>query len=85
MQGLLASKSWPTAARGQMYGTAAAVGKLGAFVGSYTFPAIIEAFPPGPAQSSGPFWIGSGVAILSAIILYFTISEIMPDHMTSKL
>jgi len=30
--GLLASKLWPTAVRGQMYGVAAAVGKIGAFV-----------------------------------------------------
>ena len=29
--GLLASKSWPTAVRGQLYGFAAAFGKVGAF------------------------------------------------------
>jgi hypothetical protein len=31
--GLLAAKSSPTAVRGQFYGLAAAVGKIGAFVG----------------------------------------------------
>lgn len=31
--GLLAAKSSPTAVRGQFYGAAAAVGKVGAFVG----------------------------------------------------
>jgi hypothetical protein len=41
--GLLASKAiGPTAARGQLYGIAAAVGKVGAFIGTYTFPQIIE-------------------------------------------
>lgn len=33
--GLLASKSSPTAIRGQFYGIAAAVGKVGAFVGTW--------------------------------------------------
>lgn len=33
--GLLASKSGPTAIRGQYYGTAAAIGKVGAFVGTW--------------------------------------------------
>lgn len=33
--GLLASKSSPTAVRGQFYGIAAAMGKIGAFVGTW--------------------------------------------------
>jgi hypothetical protein len=33
--GLLASKSSPTAVRGQYYGVAAAIGKVGAFVGTW--------------------------------------------------
>jgi hypothetical protein len=33
--GLLAGKSGPTAVRGQYYGFAAAVGKVGAFVGTW--------------------------------------------------
>lgn len=33
--GLLASKTSPTGVRGQFYGVAAAVGKLGAFVGTW--------------------------------------------------
>lgn len=33
--GLLASKTSPTAIRGQFYGIAAAVGKVGAFVGTW--------------------------------------------------
>lgn len=83
--GLLASKSWPTAARGSMYGAAAAIGKIGAFVGTYTFPEIIDAFPDGPSKASGPFFIGSGLAILSALIVALMVDEIHPDHMTSEL
>lgn len=52
--GLLASKLWPTAVRGQMYGVAAAVGKIGAFVGTWAFPAIIADFPAGELQP--PFY-----------------------------
>lgn len=33
--GLLAGKSGPTAVRGQYYGVAAAIGKVGAFVGTW--------------------------------------------------
>ena len=33
--GLLASKSGPTAVRGQFYGVAAAIGKIGAFIGTW--------------------------------------------------
>ena len=33
--GLLASKTGPTAVRGQYYGIAAATGKVGAFVGTW--------------------------------------------------
>jgi hypothetical protein len=40
--GLLASKTSPTAVRGQFYGLAAAIGKVGAFAGTWAFPPIIE-------------------------------------------
>ena len=40
--GMLAAKSGPTAIRGQYYGMAAAIGKIGAFVGTWAFPAMID-------------------------------------------
>jgi len=40
--GLLASKTSPTAVRGQFYGTVAAIGKIGAFVGTWAFPPMID-------------------------------------------
>ena len=42
--GLLTSKSGPTSVRGQYYGTAAAVWKAGAFVGTWVFSLIIDTF-----------------------------------------
>ncbi|KAF9038118.1 putative metabolite transporter [Panaeolus papilionaceus] len=70
---ILASKTSSTAIRGQFYGIAAALGKLGAFVGTWAFPPMIQAF--GGSQSergnTGPFWVGSGLAILSACVVFF--------------
>jgi len=81
--GLLASKSSPTAVRGQFYGLAAAVGKVGAFVGTWAFPPMIQAF--GGADSNrgntGPFWVGSGLAILSALVTFFFIRPLTQDGM----
>ncbi|GAA6046729.1 hypothetical protein JCM3770_003138 [Rhodotorula araucariae] len=79
--GLLAAKSWPTAVRGQMYGLAAAIGKIGAYVGVWAFPAIIDAFPEGPQATKGPFFVGSGLAFLSAIIVFLLVPEVESNAM----
>ncbi|KAG5636990.1 hypothetical protein H0H81_006166 [Sphagnurus paluster] len=84
--GLLASKTSPTAIRGQFYGVAAAIGKVGAFVGTWMFPPIITAFggPETVKVNTGPFWIGSGLAILSAIVTYFFITPLTQDGMEKE-
>ncbi|KAJ6468381.1 metabolite transporter [Mycena sanguinolenta] len=87
--GLLASKTSPTAIRGQFYGIAAAVGKIGAFVGTYAFPPMIIAFEkdhPHNADwgNTGPFWVGSGLAILSALITFFFIRPLDHDGMAAE-
>ncbi|KAG8949239.1 hypothetical protein FRC04_008841 [Tulasnella sp. 424] len=92
--GILASKSSPTAFRGVFYGCIAAISKVGAFAGTWAFPAIVASltafrrrsnrFPPGPKQNSGPFWVGSGLCILSALITFFFIPEIPENHMTNE-
>ncbi|KAJ3889792.1 metabolite transporter [Lentinula edodes] len=75
--GLLASKTSPTAVRGQFYGTAAAVGKIGAFVGTWAFPPMIDG-------NTGPFWVGSGLAVLSALITFFFIRPLSHDGMADE-
>ncbi|KDQ57339.1 hypothetical protein JAAARDRAFT_292602 [Jaapia argillacea MUCL 33604] len=84
--GLLASKTSPTAVRGQYYGIAAAVGKVGAFVGTWAFPPMINDF--GGASSNrgntGPFWVASALAILSATITFFFISPLSHDGMIEE-
>ncbi|KAH8917490.1 MFS general substrate transporter, partial [Atractiella rhizophila] len=79
--GLLAAKVSPTAFRGKFYGGAAAVGKIGAFVGTWVFPVIIDDFGSGTAGQTGPFYIGSGLAILSAIVAWFFLPEIGGNHL----
>jgi sugar phosphate permease len=84
--GLLASKTSPTAVRGQYYGAAAAIGKVGAFIGTWAFPPIIDAFggPSSNRGNTGPFWIGSGLAILSALITFFFIQPVTADGMEAE-
>ncbi|KDR66707.1 hypothetical protein GALMADRAFT_232343 [Galerina marginata CBS 339.88] len=84
--GLLAGKTSPTAIRGQFYGIAAAIGKIGAFVGTWSFPPMIDAFggPDSTRGNTGPFWVGSGMAILSALITYFFVSPIDTDGMVAE-
>ena len=84
--GLLASKTGPTAVRGQYYGIAAAIGKVGAFVGTWAFPPIIKAFGGEDTirGNTGPFWIGSGLAVLSALITFFFIKPLTTDGMAKE-
>ncbi|AAS52117.2 ADR197Wp [Eremothecium gossypii ATCC 10895] len=68
--GLLASKTTATPVRGQLYGLCAAIGKIGAFTGTYAFPHIIAA-AGGEKTTSGlqaPFYLASSLAIISGII-----------------
>ncbi|PSR89003.1 hypothetical protein PHLCEN_2v4965 [Hermanssonia centrifuga] len=84
--GLLAAKTGPTAVRGQFYGIAAAVGKIGAFVGTWTFKSIIADFGGSATTkgNTGPFWIGSALAILSALITLVLIRPISHDGMADE-
>jgi MFS family permease len=67
--GLVASMSFATGVRGQCYGVASAMGKVGAFVGTLVFPYITAAGKRngnsvGAAQY--PFWVASGMCVLAA-------------------
>lgn len=81
--GLLASKAVaPTCIRGIAYGGAAAVGKIGAFVGTYVYTDIQNAFLPNKTMYyAGPFYISGGLAIFSALITFFFIPPVVQDGM----
>lgn len=84
--GMLAAKTGPTAVRGQFYGAVAAIGKVGAFVGTWSFPPIIEDFGGAStdAGNTGPFWIGSALAIVSATVVFFLVTPLSHDGMAEE-
>ncbi|KAH8722776.1 major facilitator superfamily domain-containing protein [Phaeosphaeriaceae sp. PMI808] len=65
--GLVASKTCATGIRGQYYGIAAAVGKIGAFAGSYALDALQTAAGDDKiAAGRNPFFVASSLALLAA-------------------
>ncbi|SCU88869.1 LAMI_0D11606g1_1 [Lachancea mirantina] len=71
--GCLASKTSATPVRGHYYGIAAAVGKIGAFVGTYVFPIIMkraggEDTTPG---LQAPFWVSASLCLFAAFLALF--------------
>jgi hypothetical protein len=81
--GLVASKSSATAVRGQYYAIAAAIGKIGAFVGTYVFPLLLD--NPNPiAAGQNPFFVASSLCIFASVITYFGLPHIgqVSLHMT---
>ncbi|WFD20542.1 hypothetical protein MCAP1_002789 [Malassezia caprae] len=84
--GLLASKLCATAVKGQFYGTAAAIGKIGAFSGSYAFQRLqnhwyIEAEEKvtDNLYYTAPFYLASSLACVSLFLAFFFIPERYAD------
>ncbi|ORY61277.1 major facilitator superfamily domain-containing protein [Pseudomassariella vexata] len=82
--GLLASKTCATGVRGQYYGIAAAIGKIGAFVGTWVFPYIMAAGGDGIASVQYPFYVSSCLCILSAALVLFCLPHIGQDTITKE-
>ncbi|KFY42534.1 hypothetical protein V494_02367 [Pseudogymnoascus sp. VKM F-4513 (FW-928)] len=83
--GLIASKTCATGVRGQYYGIAAAVGKIGAFVGTRVFPYIIAAGGSDAVKSAQyPFWVASSLCVLSAFLALFLLPHIGQDTITQE-
>lgn len=69
--GLIASKSSASAIRGRYYGICAAVGKIGAFVGGYAFPAIANHYG-GLDSFQGQttlFYVSSALCLFSGLLV----------------
>ncbi|KAJ3161768.1 hypothetical protein HDU86_006539 [Geranomyces michiganensis] len=78
--GLLASKTCATGVRGRYYGIAAAIGKVGAFVGTYIFPYIEQAGgDDAVASAQYPFYVAGSLCIVSALLAFFFIPEVGQD------
>ncbi|KAI1132899.1 putative MFS phospholipid transporter [Nemania abortiva] len=82
--GLLAAKTCATGVRGQYYGIAAAIGKIGAFVGVYVFPYIEAAggTPKDTAYYQYPFYVSSSLCIFAAALAFFFLPHIGQDTIT---
>lgn len=79
--GLIASKSCATAVRGQYYGIAAAIGKIGAFVGDQVLAILYNRYADTDMVKAGqyPFFVSSALCILSAFIAFFLLPHIGQD------
>ncbi|KAL2262863.1 hypothetical protein VTK26DRAFT_9189 [Humicola hyalothermophila] len=78
--GLIAAKTCATGVRGQYYGVAAAVGKIGAFVGTWVFPYIVAAGGDSETLSAQyPFWVSSSLCVLSGALVLFALPQVGQD------
>ncbi|KAH8903441.1 major facilitator superfamily transporter [Coniochaeta sp. PMI_546] len=81
--GLIAAKTCATGVRGRYYGIAAAVGKIGAFVGTWVFPYIVAAGGDSDKlQAQYPFYVSSSLCVLSAALALFCLPHIGQDTIT---
>jgi hypothetical protein len=74
--GLIASKTSATAVRGQYYGIAAAIGKVGAFVGTYVIPIIQANAPNEISRGQDPFFVSSSLCLATAAFALFLLPYI---------
>ncbi|KAL0940211.1 major facilitator superfamily transporter [Colletotrichum truncatum] len=74
---LTASECFPTSIRGQMMGFIAAFSKAGAAIGTQVFTAIMNSYTENPSKGNQvAFLIGSGFALLGALIAFFVIPDV---------
>lgn len=74
---LAASECFPTSIRGQMMGLISAFSKAGAAIGTQVFTAILNSYTDDTTKGNQvTFLIGSGFAVLGALIALFVIPEV---------
>ena len=72
----IASKIHATPVRGTLYGIAAMIGKVGAFVGSWVFPTIIR-----DNGLPATYWVCSTLCLFSAFLAYFLLPDLDQEAM----
>ncbi|KAJ5168706.1 Glycerophosphodiester transporter GIT2 [Penicillium canariense] len=82
--GLCAAKTSATAIRGQYYSYAAAVGKIGAFVGTYVLPIVQKNAPNEVRAGQDPFFVSSALCIFSAFLAFFLLPQITQHTITNE-
>ncbi|EDO17650.1 hypothetical protein Kpol_1004p24 [Vanderwaltozyma polyspora DSM 70294] len=84
--GCIASKANASPIRGQVYGISAAIGKVGAFIGTYIFPIIINN-AGGADTTSGlqaPYYVSSSLCIFSAVLAFFLLPALDPQSVLDE-
>ncbi|KAI5998695.1 major facilitator superfamily domain-containing protein [Pisolithus albus] len=83
---VLAVKTAPLAVHDLFYTLAAVSGKVGAFIGVWVFPQIIDAF--GGANTAegitALFWIGGGLAAVCALVTFYLVTPIVHNSMKAE-
>lgn len=88
--GLLAAKCCATPVRGRCYGVAAAIGKVGAGVGSWVFPLIVGRSGVGADGGSGDagmkraFWIASAMCLTAGVLGMWGVRRIGQDMVAEE-
>jgi hypothetical protein len=60
------------------------MGKIGAFVGTYVFPIIINNAPNANRAGQDPFYVSSALCIFSAFLAFFCLPHIGQDTITDE-
>ncbi|KAI5998667.1 major facilitator superfamily domain-containing protein [Pisolithus albus] len=83
---VLAAKTAPLAVCEQFYGTACVIGKVGALIGIWAFPQIIDAFGSSNIAEgiTAPFWIGGGLAVVSTLMTFCLVKPIPHNSMKAE-
>lgn len=82
--GVLAAKTCATGVRGHYYGVAAAVGKVGAFVGTWVFPYLAAAGGSATESAQYPFWVSSSLCVVSAGLVWWGMPEVGQDTIAEE-
>ncbi|KAI6013502.1 hypothetical protein BKA83DRAFT_4063272, partial [Pisolithus microcarpus] len=83
---VLAAKTAPLAVREQFYGTVCVIGKVGALIGIWAFPQIIDAFGGSNAAEgiTAPFWFGGGLTVVSTLVTFCLVKPILRNGMKAE-
>ncbi|KAK1984887.1 major facilitator superfamily domain-containing protein [Colletotrichum cereale] len=80
---LVSSESFPTPLRGHFLGFAAAIGKVGAAVGTTALSAALASFDDRLKGQQAIFLIGSGISVVGTVCVWFLIPD-APKHLEDE-
>ena len=81
--GLLSAKTCATPVRGVYYGIAAAIGKVGALVGTYAFPSFQRHYH-GNEGYQVPFWLASSMAAFAGLLALFFLPPVDQESLSRE-